>query len=115
MTDFRYNVAVRAEDLEAADIIISMVDASWADVTITSLTPPDSSGYQSIYGVKDYEKVSVLHLGVGDTVYLNGTNNPGFTIKKIRDGMASGIGFRTTGGEYVKLPASMTVTRRVRA
>ena len=67
------------------------------------------------YNVATYEEVTVGRLWSGDTVFLNGTHNPGFTIRSIRDGMVSGIGFRTTEGEYVKFPHGMTVTRQVRA
>jgi len=64
------------------------------------------------------ETITIEQINAGDQISLRGraksTLDDFFTIRSIRDGMQTGMGFRTTDGEYVKLPFGHFVTRIVR-
>ena len=61
------------------------------------------------------EQITTDQIATGDQIAIGRTDEAGFfTVKSIRDGMVSGIGLRTTEGEYVKLPRGYIVNRKKR-
>jgi hypothetical protein len=60
------------------------------------------------------ETITVDQISAGDMISLRIDGSNAFVVKSIRDGMKSGIGFRTTEGEYAKFPFGMRVQRIVK-
>jgi hypothetical protein len=61
------------------------------------------------------ETITVEQISAGNTISLRADGSNPFVVKSIRDGMKSGIGFRTTDGEYAKFPFGMRVQRIIKA
>ena len=59
------------------------------------------------------ETITIEQINGGDTISLNADGSNAFVVKSIRDGMRTGLGFRTTDGEYAKYPFGMRVYRVV--
>lgn len=55
--------------------------------------------------------ITPYQIHAGDIISLRSDGSLPFTVRSIRDGLKTGIGVRTTDGEYAKIPYTATVYR----